>query len=161
MRCFNCGSEIADDSVFCEYCGTPIVKPETPSNERKRHYFITFWLICMIVFNIYNGIEGTIIIPFKSKWNIGMTLIFFVTSLLDLLVAYGAFRLFKWKKIGFWLILSAMCIGLLSSICIAVVYALEFFVALIPSVALMIATAVLYGSLFLKRNGKTCWSQLE
>ena len=30
MKCKNCGQEIAEDSVFCEYCGTKI---DTPSKQ--------------------------------------------------------------------------------------------------------------------------------
>lgn len=28
MKCSNCGNEIANDSLFCEYCGTQIIKDE-------------------------------------------------------------------------------------------------------------------------------------
>lgn len=33
MICNNCGKNIEDDSLFCEFCGTKIVKNETKKNE--------------------------------------------------------------------------------------------------------------------------------
>lgn len=36
MRCPNCGKEIANDSVFCEYCGTQINRADASHKEKSK-----------------------------------------------------------------------------------------------------------------------------
>lgn len=44
MKCPNCGKEIANDSQFCEYCGTKLVKP--------RKSFKGLWITLIVLFLI-------------------------------------------------------------------------------------------------------------
>lgn len=49
MKCPNCGKEIADDSVFCEFCGTKLSTSENP--KRKKVKWLPFFMggLCVIV----------------------------------------------------------------------------------------------------------------
>lgn len=54
MKCLNCGKEIANDSVFCEYCGTKIHKEIS----RKAIWGIMAVMILFLVIGII-CINGT------------------------------------------------------------------------------------------------------
>lgn len=53
MYCFKCGKEIAETSIFCQYCGTQIVK--TKSSTKKIIAFIA--LACIVCLASYFGLE--------------------------------------------------------------------------------------------------------
>lgn len=63
MKCPNCGKEIADDSVFCEYCGTrvqnQVVNTEVEDSEVEASFgqkLISFLIpfVGLIIYGINN-----------------------------------------------------------------------------------------------------------
>lgn len=49
MKCKHCGAKIADDSVFCEYCGKRVEQPQHKKVGQPWYKIITFlfWGICI------------------------------------------------------------------------------------------------------------------
>ena len=62
MKCPNCGKEITDDSLFCEYCGakiekaTPVTNPQSAPKKDKKKLITT--IILVLIFGI--GAAGLI-----------------------------------------------------------------------------------------------------
>ena len=63
MKCPNCGKEIADDSIFCEFCGTrvqnQVVNPEVEDSEVEATFgqkLVSFLipLVGLIIYGINN-----------------------------------------------------------------------------------------------------------
>lgn len=50
MRCPNCGKEIANDSVYCEYCGTKV-----PTNGKTTMSFIEAVKTCLNKYAVLTG----------------------------------------------------------------------------------------------------------
>ena len=57
MKCPNCGKEIANDSVFCEYCGTPIKN----AKKSKKNLWITLGVagVVLIALIVIAGGSGS------------------------------------------------------------------------------------------------------
>lgn len=151
MKCPKCGKEIANDSVFCEYCGTQLEQTapqqEPVANninvEMQRHGFITFWLWFMAIVNPISAIANFYLIE---------GIIGTISGLLAIVNCVAAILLLNGKKMGFWLFTmtaAASCtIGLMYE-----VYG--------QSIGAILAIAILYGILQLKKNGQSYWSQLR
>ncbi len=45
MKCTNCGKEIANDSVFCEFCGTKVQKQQSPAKKGNAALWVTLGII--------------------------------------------------------------------------------------------------------------------
>lgn len=60
MKCKNCNSEIEDDSVFCEYCGTKVSKDSRVEKKDTK-----FWVLAVTSFWI--PIVGFILFSVKHK----------------------------------------------------------------------------------------------
>lgn len=59
MRCPNCGKEIANDSVFCEYCGTKLnIEPNTPMWLKFMNVIGLSLLAIALFVNVYFFIEN-------------------------------------------------------------------------------------------------------
>jgi len=167
MRCPNCGCEIADDSVYCLYCATPVESPkrkeEKAAAKQERNMFVTIWLWLMIIFNLYNGINGASMLIRETGWGYAMRLIFIITGILDLVMVFGAARLLAWKKDGFWIIVAAMTGQCVATIVIGVIYHMPDISPCIPALAAFVATAILCAALYIPGDGegKSCWKQLK
>ena len=60
MKCPKCGKEIADDSIYCEYCGTKLENAASVSPEQKNHSKsrTTLWMmiLAMLLVVIVGGV---------------------------------------------------------------------------------------------------------
>lgn len=115
--------------------------------EKKRHGFVTFWLWLMVIANVLTGIS----------YMLGHfpTALVFVGGFAAFVNVYGAYNLLVWRKIGFWMFIAS---GLLSSVVTCVFLGRAGSMALFGAVA---GPAILYLILQLKKEGLSCWSQLE
>ncbi len=56
MYCKKCGKEIADDSVFCKYCGISLsenkISPENKGVEKKKKGYLKVTIIAVIVITV-------------------------------------------------------------------------------------------------------------
>ncbi len=65
MKCTNCGREIANDSVFCEFCGSKVQKQQPPV---KKENNTALWVTLGIIgFLIVGGIFVSIIMNYSSN----------------------------------------------------------------------------------------------
>ena len=76
MKCSNCGNEIANDSVFCEYCGEKIQK-----NSK-----IPGWILFSVIF--IGCLFGSIGISITSSLAWGIASFLFICYLIYFLVTY-------------------------------------------------------------------------
>lgn len=54
MKCPKCSKEIANDSVFCEYCGVRVKIEEKGTRVRWRQLFL--WFVSLIVVILLNSL---------------------------------------------------------------------------------------------------------
>ena len=127
-------------------------------SERKRHGFVTFWLvamICVAIISLISEFSGTsssfnnimkqfgLASDFTIGFNIFQSIVYIIS----------AFLLLNWKKIGFWLIviidvISAFVIGNGSFIIVwLVLYAIK--------------EGLLFGILNIRKNGVSTWDYLK
>ena len=116
-----------------------------PAN-KKRHWFVTSYLVLMLLFNIFAVVAG--IVSFESSLIFGLVL-----SILKI-VAY--ILLLRWKKKGFWV----MTVGAACALCEALIRAIQpgIYSELFTSV---ISVTLLFAILQIRKNGVSCWKQLE
>ena len=75
--------------------------------------------------------------------------------------AYGADRLLKWKKWGFWMIVVAAVVEVVGEISVATAYAVPTEEYIGDVFLSGIDPIILYFILKIKKNGISCWSQLK
>lgn len=83
-----------------------------------------------------------------------------VSAFLCIAKAVGSTFVYLRRKEGFWLYTLATLIFIIMFIVLGIKYSVFSF-ALKPIIALLIMNAVLFGSLFLRSNGASVWSQLK
>lgn len=173
MKCPNCGNEIANDSVYCEYCGTKVETQKTqrinvaqPQAEYKRPNRFEQsgqegqvnsatvgsekqrhgFVTFWLWFMIVVNAVMTIVMIANSY---GMTSI--VAALLMAVNVVSAALLLNWKRIGFWL----FCVTAVGSLIINI--SMESYQGVFGAI---LGVAILYGILNIKKDGVSCWSQL-
>ena len=170
MKCPKCGNEIANDSLFCEYCGEKI-------QEKKRHGFVTFWLWLMLLGNVASGVfnitqnnyaiwiyasEAKVQEFFYFNHSIGDYYYYAMIAIgcFALINAIGTIMLLKWKKNGFWLFVTIAVVNLCVMCSFAALGGMTDTVvqSMIGAVA---GPTILYLILQLKKEGVNCWSLLE
>ncbi len=57
MKCPNCGREIADDSKFCDFCGTKIEEKKISWMQNKIYMYLMFALIMMPILSAFRIIQ--------------------------------------------------------------------------------------------------------
>ena len=112
--------------------------------QKKRHWFVTLWLILIILGNAFA------ILGFLESGN-PRILILLILSILSIV---AVILLFKWAKVGFWMITvssflsSIYTIGILGGPPVFMVFTI-------------ISIFILWAILQIKGNGVRCWEQLE
>ena len=165
MKCPNCGKEIANDSLFCEYCGKPV--------KQQRHGFVTFWLWLMIIANVCATFayfsEAT------SSRGDNNTILMYTSAVCSVICVLGATLLLKWKKWGFWLIVVNAAAHVFATIylCNEMAHSYIYYSSnyryheypTVPQEMLIFSTAfsllILFAILHIKKDGKSCWSLLK
>lgn len=103
-----------------------------------------------------------------STYSTMMTIAVIVTSILGI---WGYAMLLKWKRSGFWMLVIISVIGMLVNILliqkIQAIYSLLGFIVFPGSTIIVqccvttLSILILWTILQLKKNGKSCWSQLK
>lgn len=83
-----------------------------------------------------------------------------VWGILCIAKALGSVLVYLWRKEGFLLYTLATLIFIIMFIVLGAKYSVSSF-AVKPIIALLIMNAVLFGSLFMRSNGASMWSQLK
>lgn len=75
MKCPNCGHETADDSIFCEHCGTKIEEFKTPENDQmpQQPKPISGWLAFFLWVGIGLGAVASCVFAFAELKNVTLT----------------------------------------------------------------------------------------
>ena len=150
MKCSKCKREVAEDSLFCEYCGNQ-VRPLPP----QRHDFVTFILWLM-------GLGGVMAIMIAAlQFYTGfIDMIAFTFLCTGLICLYSAYLLLAWKKIGYWLTMGAAGFDFVVMAIFNNRY--PFYGGMITVTILSFTIPlVLFFVLQVKKNGRSCWSLLK
>lgn len=163
--CPKCGKETLASFSFCKSCNEKLpdgLKPisvqqggETTNN--RRHGFITFWLWLLMVANVFSLITN-----FAPEWAWGRNYeaiqpawVYYMCGVIGLIYMAGIYLLYKWRKVGFSLVVISTAICLLIYIIAGLKFSSTVYAG--PIVGLI----VLYGILQLKSNGVSYWKQLK
>ena len=153
---------------------------------RERHGFITFWLWLGIVLNII-GIIGCIIAAAElGKYSNNIANIEYIKSLVkdsgpdvnltaiyNMIMAQMIISIFlcagnllanylmlKWKKKGFYLRILTALIGVIMSFIVCGI-SQQFGRAILGLICTIIGIAILYAILNIRKNGKSCYGQMQ
>jgi len=151
---------------------------ELNKQEKQRHGFVTFWLWLGIIGNVISLFMTVISFSqMSSVWSLdgGQTLrihyLIFATITaiggIAIIACYG--MILNWKKNGFWgAIVVAVVVGIVNVIMMNLIEkdcaSMGLFVDLNPVtqvIATPLSLLVLWAILQLKKDGESCWKQLE
>lgn len=164
IKCSECEHENSRILSYCSNCGAHLPLTDAEGMEmnyeaddaKQRNGFISFWLWFCIVINSIIGVMylfslfGDRGVMYGSEPMSDRFINFFMTGLL----IAGYIGLLKWKKFGFYLIAGLQILSWIISLSSGDFNGLYLF-------APVISIAVLYLILQIKKNGKSCWSQLD
>lgn len=153
---------------------------------KERHGFVTFWLwLCIIACTISApvsmirmekikigtcndlsmlGINHDVVSSVES----GFCYLYIVMALEALFMIVGYAKLLKWKKSGFWFLVGTRVLSTI--ICTALYLYINKTIIVLTNVPLMVKTSVvgavfglgiLFAILQIRKNGVSCWKQLE
>ncbi len=151
------GDVAADDETIIGDSPKPPIQPNPqtiptePSlpMEKKRHGFVTFWFVFMIISNVISFFAnfGN---AFESSQN---TFVSVASAILSVLNIVAVILLLSWNKKGFWMITATTACSVL------ILFSSYGFSVLVLSSLLSVALLRLI--LQIKKNGVSCWKQLE
>lgn len=153
---------------------SPII--EAPA-EKHRHGFVTFWLVLMILANIAGAIVQVLSADY-AIWQYAtdekVQLFFYVEhgkvdyyiyavyfmAVLSVVNVVGAILLLNWKKVGYWLFVGS------ASACLAIMISFAIFGGVTTTVlssmlGAVLGPVVIWAILQIKKDGVSCWKQLE
>jgi len=124
------------------------VNEEVVTEQAQRHGFITFWLILLIIGNSISIIAALAlgVFSYLSIFAIALNIVSIVSVVM----------LLQWKKIGFWIFLGCQ---VLAAVLNATMQISE--IAILSAVGAVLGVAILWGILQIKKDGKSCWEQLN
>ena len=168
MFCIKCGTKLSSESNFCTKCGAKQKRSEILPNShdgnitmttKKRHGFVTFWLVLMLVFNLIALID-----QFSNNSNSFNSIMQSFGLMNDYSITFGKIQssvyiisvclLLYWKKIGFWLIIGIDIINAFVTSNTGSGIFLSF-------VLFAVANLFLFGILNFRKNGISTWECLE
>lgn len=145
--------------------------------EKQRHWFVTFWLVIMIIANIAGGIMQILSANYaiwqyateeKAKLFFfvehGMvdyyTYVVYFMVVLSIINVVGASLLLNWKKVGYWLFVGS------ASACLVIMISFAIFGGVSKAVlsslmGAVLGPIVLWAILQIKEKGFSCWKQME
>ena len=161
VKCPSCGMETLKAFSKCRNCGQKLptqneIAENTSIQQRMRSGFTTFYLwFCIVVNSLFSVAYFVTIFTHKGLWSaydpMSSRIYGFVTSAVLVL---GYFALLKWKKWGFKILLFMGVVLLMMNMFYG--GPVSFF-TFSPIVSLL----VLYVVMQIKKNGKSCWEQLD
>ena len=131
------------------------------NNEKTRHSFTTFWLYFGLIINsifiiLYFFFQNTI------RNYIGLTSMrCMIAGVCSIILGLGYSLLLKWKKIGFWLIISVAVINIIIYCIIFSIGTGKFYFETDTIVGSIIGPIILFFILKIKKNDKSTWMQLK
>lgn len=159
-----------------EHISSPQTSNETLI-EKQRHWFVTFWLVIMIIANIAGGIMQIISANY-AIWQYATEekakLFFYVEHgmvdyytyavyfmvVLSIINVVGASLILNWKKVGYWLFLGSASACLVIMISFAILGGVSNTV-LSSMLGAVLGPVVLWAILQIKKEGISCWELLE
>ena len=145
--------------------------------EKKRHGFVRFWLWLMLIGNLFSGIYSiynhNVAIWAYASLDMAQQFFYFNREIAHFysyaMIALGcigivntvsAIMLLNWKKIGFWMFLVMAVLNfclMISFGCIG-----GWTTAIFQSIGgAILGPIILYLILLIRKNGISCWSQLD
>ena len=183
VMCYNCGEETPNVLSRCVHCGQPIAKyptdnyggpqpfPPAYSNhapaqdaatKKQRNGFVSFYLwlnfigacvdtarsLLSFALMLLNPRDVTVEMYSAKILNDGMILLFAIP------IIAGFWLLIRWKKLGYWI----LTVTLIFAQCLwFALYSDVMVLVFLPGLSLLILFLILQ----IKKNGKSCWSQLS
>lgn len=132
---------------------TTITPPNNDSAKRQRHWFVTLFLCILLYLNISSLIDD---VSYFLK--VGFRLEDFLFIVFYILNIEGVLFLFFWKKLGFWMITGSVAI-----LCVfmPIIYSINYTYIDFSVGLFSIGVLALWAVLQIKKNGISCWKQLE
>ena len=161
MNCPKCKNPIEKDTIVCEWCGVKVAQNQIVEDDvsvtdktvvrHKRHGFVTFWLIFMIIANIITAISN-IYLGTASQGNPANSS-FMVAAIGAILNVVGAISLLYGYKWGFYtFIFSAFLAAVVN-----IINGVPMLMALLGIAGI----AVLFAILQIKKHGISAWKTLK
>ena len=166
--CYKCGKLLKGYSRFCPYCGEAQDGSKTSNyhtyNEnvgfkKKRHGFVTFWLVTMLCFCVIG-----LFVLFSDSISPMLNLLKLFGIINDIGITYSILQvivyiiavvlLLNWKKIGFWLIIATDIVS-------SFVLANKGDAIILLLVSYAIKDVFLFGILNIRKNGISTWDYLK
>ena len=134
------------------------IMPVKEENQTKeRHWFVTLWLWLMILANCWILIAnfiGTMRVVQVYQEEAGLLIKNMLSSMLVFaLIIVFSIALLRWKKWGFWAFCALIPIALIWNI----VTVIGLDIIILPVITVVVLLAILQ----IKKNGISCWKQLE
>lgn len=128
--------------------------------EKRRHGFVTFWLGFMCVVNLIYGLYAAYqLISGIGMGNAGVQVVGTIGCLVNFV---ASIMMLEWKKMGFWIFTTMSIIGCISNIILFQQLGYSIVVAMIAAViATGLSLLILWAVLQIKKDGISCWKQLE
>lgn len=120
--------------------------------KRQRHVVVTVWLWLIIVAGLLSAILNVIY---------GWTYLCIVSACMALVNAISAIIILRWKKNGYWLFVASSIIVFCTMCSYALMLQAMPVVVLRSILGAIVAPAILYAILCIKKNGVSCWKLLE
>lgn len=162
VLCPYCGKETPGNQTICKHCGGEFTIAESDGYSgqleeiKERNGFVSFYLwSCLILNSLICFISFlTLFLPYGMNSAYDPMWLRVVTTILYGCTAASFWMLLKYKKSGFSLL----------SVTAVVAVIVNFNVSMISGprdIAPLILLAFVYAVLQIRKNGKSCWSQLS
>lgn len=154
----------------------------TQSIDKERHGFVTFWLWLSIVISVITAVRTLISFfqiasAFESLTSLYDSIklhtnIMMLASFVFAVCCIGGYAMvMNWKKLGFWFlvgtsIVSVACNMIMNSLLEQDYAAIDipvdlFFNSIVQLIVTPISIVILWAILQIRKNGVSCWKQLE
>ena len=162
VLCPYCGKETPGNQTICQHCGGEFTFEESDGYSEEleevkdRNGFVSFYLwLCLIVNSILCFISFlTMFLPYGMYSAFDPMWLRIAGTILSGCTAVSFWMLLKYKKSGFRLLTVTAILTFLININVAMVNGPK-------DLAPLILLALVYAVLQIRKDGKSCWSQLS